>query len=192
MNELTQEEFQNRILDLHRAEKIFIETGLTKNLSVAFRVYQEIFAEHKKQLVLNTADHGRRPPALFDGLNRPTCPVCGKAKMLFRTLPLGQELKVQLLCEDPTCDTVLNSREEMKAWIERMKGADPIDVSGLERVSKRAPIPGRKWKYLDIPCPECGSRIYELEVCCGAPEGLIECEGCDWKILPSVFYNKQI
>jgi hypothetical protein len=64
-----------------------------------------------------------------------------------------------------------------------------IDTSGMTRASKRDPIPGRKFKWIDLPCPKCAGRLYEWPVCCGAPEGLIECAGCDFNQKPSEFYH---
>ncbi len=190
MNELTQQEFQIRLVEHLLAKKIFIDTGVLERVDQAYEAYQEILAEEKKPVYLSTKSSGNRPPAAFDGLNRPTCPVCEKGKMMFRPIPPNQKIKIQLLCEDPLCDTALNSLEEVGIWIERMKSGEPIDVSSLERVSKRAPIPGRKYTWINLPCPKCGERLYEMEKCCGAPEGLIECSGCDWQMPPSEFYSK--
>ena len=66
-----------------------------------------------------------------------------------------------------------------------------IDVSKLTRSSKRDPVPGSKYRWLDYPCPECGGRMYEMPVCCGAPEGLVECSKCSFQEKPSTFYNRR-
>ena len=65
-----------------------------------------------------------------------------------------------------------------------------IDTSGMTRASKKDPIPGRKFKWIDSPCPVCTGRLYEWPVCCGAPEGLIECSDCDFESKPSEFYKE--
>ena len=67
----------------------------------------------------------------------------------------------------------------------------PIDLSKLKRGSKRDPVPGSKYRWLDYPCPECGGRMYEMEICCGAPEGMIECSKCDLQEKPSIFYKRE-
>ena len=63
-------------------------------------------------------------------------------------------------------------------------------LDGGKRGSKKDPVPGTKYQWLDIPCPSCAGRIYEMEKCCGAPEGLIECSKCDFQMKPSDFYKK--
>ena len=66
-----------------------------------------------------------------------------------------------------------------------------IDTTGLIVGSKREPIPGTKYTWInDPPCPLCGGMLYEWPVCCGAPEGLIECSKCDFEAKPSEFYKE--
>jgi hypothetical protein len=66
-----------------------------------------------------------------------------------------------------------------------------MDLSKLKKGSKRDPIPGTAYTWIDPPCPKCGERLYEMAVCCGAPEGLIECSGCDYQEKPSIFYRRE-
>ena len=61
----------------------------------------------------------------------------------------------------------------------------------LTKGHKRDPIPGRKFKWLAVTCPECNEPLYEMPVCCGAPEGLIECSRCMYSIVPSKFYKEE-
>jgi hypothetical protein len=112
MKSMTQAEFIDLIMAHQRARKIFIESGLTNNISKAFSAYQELLAEQDRTLRLTTAN--------------------------------GESL----------------------------------------------PKPGTHYRYLDIPCPVCHSRIYEMEKCCGAPEGWIECTKCDFQQKPSEFYKE--
>lgn len=65
-----------------------------------------------------------------------------------------------------------------------------MDLSKLKKGSKRDPVPGTKYTWLEIPCPKCSGRIYEMPKCCGAPEGLIECSNCDFQEVPSKFYAR--
>ncbi|MEW6187856.1 MAG: hypothetical protein AB1585_19175 [Thermodesulfobacteriota bacterium] len=65
-----------------------------------------------------------------------------------------------------------------------------IDLSKLTRSSKRMPVPGTKYHWLDQPCPECGGRLYEMEKCCGAPEGWVECSRCMFQEKPKEFYER--
>jgi hypothetical protein len=127
MNKLTEQEFQDRIQAVARARKIFINlTG--GNITDAFTLYQEVLAEQERAVIINTLTSGNRPPALFDQYDRPKCPECG-ADMMFR--PLAENLKgikVQLVCENPECDTVLNSEMSIEDWAKELQ-------SGLKQVT---------------------------------------------------------
>ena len=120
MNKLTEQEFQDRIQAVARARKIFINlTG--GNITDAFTLYQEVLAEQERAVIINTLTAGNRPPALFDQYDRPKCPECG-ADMMFR--PLAENLKgikVQLVCENPECDTVLNSEMSIEEWAKELQ-----------------------------------------------------------------------
>lgn len=61
---------------------------------------------------------------------------------------------------------------------------------GEIRGSKRDPIPGTQYQWLTDNCPRCSGALYEMEKCCGAPEGLIECSRCDWSEVPTKYYNR--
>lgn len=65
-----------------------------------------------------------------------------------------------------------------------------MDLSKLKRSSKRDPIPGTKYKWIDPPCPKCSGKLYEMPVCCGAPEGMVECSKCAFQEKPSKFYKE--
>lgn len=65
-----------------------------------------------------------------------------------------------------------------------------MDLDKLKRSSKRSPIPGSHYKWIDKLCPDCGGRTYEMPVCCGAPEGMIECSKCIFQEKPSKFYKR--
>ena len=120
MNKLTEQEFQDRIQAVARARKIFINlTG--GNITDAFTLYQEVLAEQERAVIINTLTAGNRLPALFDQYDRPKCPECG-ADMMFR--PLAENLKgikVQLVCENPECDTVLNSEMSIEEWAKELQ-----------------------------------------------------------------------
>jgi len=127
MNKLTQQEFQDRVQAVARARKIFI--NLTDGrLDNAFILYQEVLAETERAIIINTLTSGNRPPALFDQFERPKCPDCG-ANLMFRPVPINPEgIKVQLVCENPECDTVLNSEMSIEDWAKELQ-------SGLKQVT---------------------------------------------------------
>ena len=121
MNRLSQQEFQDRIEAVARARVIFIKSGLTNNITDAFTLYQEVLAEQERAVVIETITSGNRPPALFDRFDRPKCPECG-GDMMFRAVPENPEgIKVQLVCENPECDTVLNSEMSIEDWAKELQ-----------------------------------------------------------------------
>lgn len=83
MKKLDIKEFQDRIEAAARARKIFTP-HLTKSISVAFELYQEILAEQDRLDRLNSR-MARRIPTIFDKYERPKCPKCG-ADLKLRTI----------------------------------------------------------------------------------------------------------
>lgn len=76
MKSLTFDEFQNRLRVVSRARRIFIP-NLTRNISNAFALYQDIFEEDDKKLDLEiTNNTGGFAPSILDEFPRPPCPVC--------------------------------------------------------------------------------------------------------------------
>lgn len=119
MKELTEEEFTDRIMAVQRAQKIFIESGLTNNITTAFQIYQTVFAEREREIFLSTQFHGNRPRSAMDKYERPKCPECG-ADMMFRQVPENPEgIKVQLVCTK--CDTVLSSEKSLEEWMTMLR-----------------------------------------------------------------------
>jgi len=105
MKDLTEEDFRDRTQAVLRAEKIFVGGRITKNLSVAFKIYQEVLAERERQLILNTIAWGRRGPTFVDfNYERPVCPDC-KSKLYIRVIDIPQGpanvfgWKTQLICD---------------------------------------------------------------------------------------------
>lgn len=116
MNRLTEEEFTDRMKAIQRAHQIFIESGLTNNITTAFKIYQDVFAERERELFLNARVYGNRTPTILDRYERPKCPDCS-SDMLIRELPENNEgVKTQLVCTK--CDVVLDTDKSMNEWIE--------------------------------------------------------------------------
>ena len=121
MKELTQDEFEDRAMALQRARRIFIETGLTNNLTHAFEAYQAIFAEREREIFIITQQYGNKSRTFMDKYDRPKCVECG-ADMAFRQVPENREgVKVQLVCMNDKCDTVLNSENDITWWMQHLK-----------------------------------------------------------------------
>ena len=121
MKKLTQEEFEDRIRAIQRARKIFIDSDLTKNITEAFELYQEIFAEREREVFLSTQVYGNKPLTIMDRYERPKCPDCD-SDMMFRQVPENKEgIKTQLVCSSEGCQTVLNSEEDLNWWVQNLR-----------------------------------------------------------------------
>ena len=119
MKELTEQELIDRLLAIQRAEKIFIESGLTKNMTTAFKAYQAIFAEREREIFLTPSQS--KPRSVMDKYERPKCPDCGY-EMMFRVAMENDEgIKTQLVCSKKECDTVLNSENDLQWWMDNLK-----------------------------------------------------------------------
>lgn len=122
MKRLTEEEFGERSMALQRAYNIFIESGLTKNITTAFAAYQAIFAERERQIFLSS--ESATPSDLSNLISRRyeriKCEDCDTGEFLFR-ITTDKEIPTQLVCSNPACDTVLDSEHEISWWIQRLK-----------------------------------------------------------------------
>ena len=117
MKRLSMQEFSERLQAIDRARKIFIGSGLTKSISIAFEIYQEVLAQSEYETFLNTMVHGRRNPTVMDNYERPKCPDCN-SDMMFRAVQENNEgIKTQLVCSKKDCDTVLDSENDLKWWM---------------------------------------------------------------------------
>jgi hypothetical protein len=117
MKTLTEEEFKDRLSAIQRSRRIFVETGLTNNITTAFEVYQSILAERDREIFMNTIVNGNRNPALMDKFERPKCPECN-FDLMFRVVPPNDEgVVTQLVCNNPSCDVVLNSDKSLNEWM---------------------------------------------------------------------------
>jgi hypothetical protein len=195
MNKLSEQEFQDRIQAVARARKIFIDSGLTRNISDAFTLYQEVLAEQDRALTLQTEKDGNRPRSILDEYKRPRCPLCPTGEIMFRPAPDGPEgYSTELMCSEPACNGFWYSKTTIPEWgmILQEGRTDEVDFSQMIQGSKKTDRKA-KIKFTPIfgPCPQCGtSDLYELAVCCGAPEGLVECGACDFQELPSTFHGR--
>ena len=121
MKKLTIEEFEDRMRAIQRAKGIFVDSDLTRNITTAFELYQEIFAEREREIFLSTQVYGNRPLTIMDKYERPKCPDCN-SDMMFRQVPENEEgIKTQLVCSNQECQTVLSSEEDLSWWMENLK-----------------------------------------------------------------------
>ncbi len=113
----TDEEINDRERAIQRARHIFIKSGLTDNITVAFQLYQDIFGEREREIFVTAASYGRYDRHFMDKYVRPTCPECG-TDMKFRVVPKNNEnIKTQLVCPNEDCDTVLDSKLTLAEWM---------------------------------------------------------------------------
>jgi hypothetical protein len=121
MKQITEEEFTDRTLALQRARKIFMESGLTNNITHAFQAYQAIFAEREREIFLTTQVYGNHPRTIMDSRERISCPQCGMP-MMFRPVPPNAEgVNSQLVCSNDNCDLVLDSELTIAEWMKELK-----------------------------------------------------------------------
>ena len=123
MKDLTEEEFKDRTMAILRARKIFIKSGITDNITLAFELYQQVCAEREREIFLSPR-YGGKVPTFMDKYSRPKCPDCNM-DMMFRVIPENDEgIKTHLVCSSDICDTVLNSENDLNWWIEKLKIKD--------------------------------------------------------------------
>ncbi|MFA5398726.1 MAG: hypothetical protein WC346_22110 [Methanogenium sp.] len=116
MKKLTEAEFRDRTLAVLRANKIFIDSNVTNNVSIAFELYQKVCAEREREIFLSTKYYGNKPRTVMDAYERPKCPDCN-TDMAFRAVPENEEgTKMQLVCTNPECNVVLNSEHDLDWW----------------------------------------------------------------------------
>ena len=129
MKTLTKEEFHERAKALQRAKKIFLDSGLTNNITNAFIEYQEIFAEREREIFISTMVGGNQPKTFMDRYERPKCPECG-ANMRFRLVyPNSEGILTQLVCE--SCDTVLNDSHNLAWWQKNLRKVEDDGSPGV-------------------------------------------------------------
>jgi len=121
MKKLTEEEFRDRAMALHMARKIFIESGLTNNITHAFEAYQKICADKERQIFLATQAQGNRPQTIMDKYERLKCPNCG-GDLMFRNVPENDKgIKIQLVCSNKDCDTVISDTHDINWWMQNLE-----------------------------------------------------------------------
>lgn len=125
MKKLTYDEFHDRVRALSRARKIFIPM-LTKNISIAFELYQEVLAETERDLFLTAATGGRAPMTWLDQFERPVCPECGEPLYL-RIIkepkgPKNQKGWVTCWgCLGPSCFYEGYSKKNVAEWVRELR-----------------------------------------------------------------------
>lgn len=118
MKKLTQQEFTERMEAIQRAQRIFIESGLTNNITVAFQIYQEVFAERERQLFITEQYGDYKPGGNLSRYERIPCPDCD-SNMFLSQADGSEGSKTMLACTK--CDTRLASDKSVEEWMEALK-----------------------------------------------------------------------
>jgi len=119
MKELSYEEYRKRLAEIQKARKIFVETGLTKNITRAFEVYLEIFAKEKMDLFINKITAPNTSP--FDECERPLCSECG-TELRLSPMPIvvdGHTYPTTWVCEN--CGMEYYTEKTVEEWYEMLR-----------------------------------------------------------------------
>lgn len=116
MKKLSEEEFNDRMMAIQRSKEIFIDSGVTNNITIAFQLYQKVLATRERELFLSANTYGMAAhKSVFDDYERIKCPDC-KADMMFRVVPPNEEgVVTQLVCSK--CELVLDSEKSIQEWM---------------------------------------------------------------------------
>lgn len=125
MKRISYSEFQDRAEAIVRARKIFIP-HLTKSITVAFELYQEILAEQERDRFLTTVTGGRALMTWLDQYERPSCPLC-KEPLYLRIIRdpkgLGNQKgwKTCWECLNPNCAYEEYSEKTVGEWVRQLR-----------------------------------------------------------------------
>ena len=115
MKRLTYDEFQSRVSDAIKAREIFIRSGITNNISVAFELYQALLAEEKKQTFISRMDNP------ISDAERPECSECGEPLKLDPNPKVieGEAYPTTWICTK--CGVEYYTKKTVEEWIEELK-----------------------------------------------------------------------
>lgn len=123
MKRLTKEEFESAVereAAIRRAQGIFIASGITNNITLAFELYQAILAEREREI--NVVHENDKPVSIFDTLPRPKCDLCN-SDMALRFLPPNSEgIVSQAVCS--ACDNILDFDLTPDQWVDMLREED--------------------------------------------------------------------
>lgn len=130
MKTLTSEEFEDRVRALARARKIF--NNLTgNNITNSFIAYQEVLAERQREISMPLPNIPRPTSGVEVSYEEVICPDCSSI-MGFRILGENEDgYKVQIVCSNPDCDTVYNSKEDISWWQKKLRKEREYDITTI-------------------------------------------------------------
>jgi RNase P subunit RPR2 len=120
MKKMTYEEFQSRLIAVNNARKIFIP-HITKNISVAFELYQEILAEEKLPVTISTSVGGNHAMSILDEYKRPACDECGGELRLSITPVTRNGITYPTTWVCTKCEMEYYTEKTAQEWMEVLK-----------------------------------------------------------------------
>jgi hypothetical protein len=119
MKSINYEEFVKRTQEITKARKIFVP-HITKNISIAFELYQGILADEKRDVFISTAIGGNEPQTPMHDYERPRCPEDDKALYLKIMVPdkNGKIWNTAWYCKE--CGSEFYSDKEAEDWIREL------------------------------------------------------------------------
>jgi predicted RNA-binding Zn-ribbon protein involved in translation (DUF1610 family) len=143
MKKMTQKEFNERLIAMAEAKRIFIDSGMTNNISIAFELYQKILADKEMPLQLDSkvqeahkGPENDSPPQItipMDvDLEKPSCPDCGKTLTLRQATGDEWQDGYRSCWTCPACKYEGLSEKSPMRWIRELpeKGAEVVEVEG--------------------------------------------------------------
>lgn len=142
MNKLTRDEWHDRMQAVNDARDIFIASGITNNISVAFELYQALLADRERPLVLSSKEQeahtGPRFPAVGKRLTLdmdielelPSCPDCGEELSLREASQEEQAEGARSVWYCSKCKFEGTSEKSPLQWIRELpeKGKEKVTV----------------------------------------------------------------
>lgn len=131
MKQLTKDEFEARTAAMLEARNIFIDSGVTKSINIAFDIYLSILSGADHVVVLNNMTDGGRRGSPLDEYDRLECPQCGAPMLLqiFKYEP-DSPVKSRMFCPSNKCDTAYDSDRTLEQWKEVLKKKEPENEDG--------------------------------------------------------------
>lgn len=124
MKRLNFEEFKDRTGAVMRAQRIFTP-HFTKNITTAFKIYQEVLADRDREIFINRMRDFELPSPL-DEYERPKCPECG-GNLFLRLIgvPKGSRnrkgWKSCWECINGECVYEAYSKKDLFQWMKRLR-----------------------------------------------------------------------
>jgi len=115
MKDIDRDDFHKRAQELIKARNIFIP-HVTKNITIAWDLYQEMLAEEKMAPRLMSDIDGRQPRTILDDLGRLSCLKCD-SEMSLREIDKG---KYRSQWECLKCGAVRKSKKTVEQWIQKL------------------------------------------------------------------------